>query len=491
MINTFSLKFKSTLLATALTVSLLPAASSVAQDKNKLPEIGTAAVSTLSIDKERIYGDAMMRNTRATQPIIQDPVLIEYINDLGNRLVKNAHGVNYSFSFFLVNNKELNAYAFFGGHVGVHSGLVVRSENESELASVLGHEISHVTLRHLARRMEDQSRNTPLSTAGMISGILLALVNPQAGMAALSATMAATQQAGINYTRGNEEEADRIGIALLADSGFDPHAAPSFFAKMAADYRYHSKPPAMLLTHPMPESRIADARGRAQRYPARPQVVSEAFELSKARLRARYFGNSHDNIIQFQSELDKKNYRIKSAVQYGLALSYLEDEQFDKAEAIILKLQQNDSKNLFYADALSDIYIAKKNFKPALTMLSELALLMPNNQVITLNYANVAMEAGQYELAIQLLQDFLILNPGHYIAYDLLTQVYKKQDNLLQMHTNKAEKLALLGAYPQAVDQLQTAYNFAKEQPLMQKRIKARILQFKDAEERLKQLIGK
>ncbi|MFQ3338840.1 MAG: putative Zn-dependent protease, partial [Colwellia sp.] len=239
-------------------------------NRNKLPDIGISGYSVLSIDKELQIGQAMMRQLRGSQPLVQDPVLIEYINHLGNSLVKNAQGVNYAFEFFLINNNELNAFAFFGGHVGIHSGLVTTADTESELASVIAHEISHVTQRHLARRLESQSQTQSLTMAAMLSSILLTLVNPTVGMAALSASMAVSQQASINYTRGNEQEADRVGIALLASSNFDPQGAASFFSKMSTKYRYASKPPAMLLTHPLPESRIVDARQRALNYPARP-----------------------------------------------------------------------------------------------------------------------------------------------------------------------------------------------------------------------------
>lgn len=476
------------LLAT-LTVAFVPA--SLAQNKNELPEIGNAGFTTLSIEKERQFGDLMMRNTRATQPIINDPVIIEYINDLGNRMVRNAKGVNYSFEFFVVRNPELNAYAFFGGHIGIHSGLITRAENESELASVIGHEISHVTLRHLARSMEDRSKTSALSIAGMVSGILLALVDPNAGMAALMTTQAATAQSAINYTRSNEKEADRVGIELLANSGFDPQAAPSFFSKMAAEYRYASKPPAILLTHPVPESRVADARYRAQNYPPRILPPSLPFELTKARLRARYSSNSKDNIIQFQSEIDRKDYLLREAALYGLAISYLDNKNYDKAKLILEDLLAEDNKNLFYIDALADVYISMKAFKTGKEMLERLNLFMPNNPVVTLNYANLAISAKDYKFAEDLLKDFIIVHPENFLAYELLTDLYKKQEKQLEYHLYRAEIYAQLAGYQKAVDELQTAYNFSKEQPLMKKRIKAKILQYQDAESRLKRLIGK
>jgi len=457
-------------------------------DRNKLPEIGISGFSVLSLEKERQIGNAMMRQLRASQPLIQDPVLIEYINHLGNQLVKNAQDVNYAFKFFLINNNELNAFAFFGGHVGIHSGLLTTADNESELASVIAHEISHVTQRHLARRLESQSNTQALSMAGMVSGILIALVNPAVGMAALSASMAASQQASINYTRGNEKEADRVGIALLANSNFDPQGAPSFFGKMSEKYRYASKPPAMLLTHPLPESRIADARQRAHNYPIRNLAPSLNFELAKSRIQARYQNNAKDNIAYFKRQLRKQSYSLKTGAKYGLALSYFENKEYQQAKNILESLKKEDRNNLFYIDALTDVYLSLKEYEHAITMLADLNLLMPNNQVISLNYGNALLTSGRYEQAATVLQDFLLVNPGNFIAYDILTTVYRKQGKKGLMHVTKAEVLALLGAYKKAVDELQTSYGFVEDQPLLQKRIKARILQFQEQENKLKRL---
>jgi predicted Zn-dependent protease len=457
-------------------------------NKNKLPEIGISGFSLLSLEKERQIGNAMMRQLRASQPLIQDPVLIEYINHLGNQLVKNAQDVNYAFKFFLINNSELNAFAFFGGHVGIHSGLVTTADNESELASVIAHEISHVTQRHLARRLESQSNSQTLTMAGMVSGLLLALVNPAVGMATLSASMAASQQASINYTRANEKEADRVGIALLANSNFSPQGAPSFFSKMSEKYRYASKLPAMLLTHPLPESRIADARQRAHKYTARQLPPSLQFELAKSRIKSRYQSKPKDNIAYYKSHLNKKKYAIKAAAQYGLSLSYFENKQYVQAKSILESLNKDDKNNLFYIDALTDVYLALHEYDKAFSMLEPLTLLMPNNQVISLNYGNALFTAKKYNQAETVLQDFLLVSPGNFIAYDILTSIYQEQGKMGLMHINNAEVLALLGSYQKAVDELQTSHNLVADQPLLQKRIKARILQLQEQEGKLKRL---
>jgi predicted Zn-dependent protease len=300
--------------------------------------------------------------------------------------------------------------------------------------------------------------------------------------------MAVSQQAGINYTRGNEKEADRVGIALLANSNFDPQGAPTFFAKMSEKYRYKSKPPAMLLTHPMPESRIADARQRAFSYPARPLPPSIGFELAKARIQSRYEGTPERNVALFKKIINNKTYAIKAAAEYGLAMSYFENKQFNEAKRLLEQLLAQDKNNLFYVDTLSDTYIRLNKLDKALKMLEELNLLMPYNQVVALNLASVLLEAKKYEKAEVLLQDYLLVKPGNFIAYDLLTTIYRKQSKMALMHVSKAEVFALLGAYPKAVDELQTGYTFASKQPLLQKRIKGRILQFQDQQDKLKRL---
>ena len=487
------LNIKPLLLSLAVTISI---ANTFAFDvkaenqnnKNNLPDIGISGFSVLSLDKERQIGKAMMRQLRASQPIIHDPVLIEYINQLGNQLVKNAQDVNYAFEFFLINSNELNAFAFFGGHVGIHSGLLTAASSESELASVIAHEISHVTQRHLARHLESQNNSQALTMAGMISGILLTLVNPAVGMAALSASVAASQQASINYTRSNEKEADRVGIALLANSNFDPQGAPSFFSQMSEKYRYASKPPAMLLTHPLPESRITDARQRAQNYPIRHLPPSLNFELAKSRIQARYQNNAIDNIAYFKRQISKQTYSLQAAAQYGLALSYFEHGEYQKTKSILELLHKEDKNNLFYIDALTDTYLSLTEYESALTMLAELTLLMPNNQVISLNYGNALLSAKRYDEAVKVIQDFLLFNPDNFIAYDILTNIYRAQNKQGLMRITQAEVLALVGAYKKAVDELQTSYDFFEDQPLLQKRIKARILQFQEQENRLKQL---
>lgn len=225
-------------------------APAFADPADTLPDMGTSAGSTLSIGQEMQMGDFYVRQLRGSAPLINDPLLVQYINALGMRLVSHADSVKTPFHFFLINNDEINAFAFFGGNVVLHSALFRYADNESQLASVMAHEISHVTQRHLARAMEDQKRSAPLTWVGALGSILLAMASPQAGMAALTGTLAGTRQGMISFTQQNEQEADRIGIQVLQRAGFDPQAMPSFLEKLLDQARYSTRPPEILLTHP-------------------------------------------------------------------------------------------------------------------------------------------------------------------------------------------------------------------------------------------------
>lgn len=473
----------------AIVIAIVPqsaTAQSKGANRNDLPEIGVVASEVLTIDKEMLVGDAIMRQMRGQLPLINDPVVKEYIQDLGNRLVLQAENTKFPFEFFIINNKVMNAFAFYGGHVGVHSGIITRADTESELASVLAHEVTHVTQRHLARRTLSQQRASPLQLASMLGGLLLAMANPEAGMAALTTSQAMSAQATIDYTRSNEQEADRIGIDILALAGFDPRGAAAFFGKMAEEYRLRSKVPERLLTHPLTEKRIADARSRISRYPPLHIPPSLSFHLVKSRLLARYQFKADYALEHFQAALKNGNYEIEAAARYGLAIALFENGKYAQAKAINDALYQSDQSNLFYIDLATDINIAMKQAPSAIAMLTKALQDKPRNSVLVLNLANAYLAHQQHKSAIALLRDYLLVFPEDEIAYQLLSNAYKEERSYRGMHQTTAELLALYGAYPNAIDELQHAYNYTEDDHLEKQRIRARIQQLRSAQEKLK-----
>ncbi|HHL3766492.1 TPA: beta-barrel assembly-enhancing protease [Klebsiella pneumoniae] len=479
-------QLKKTLVATAIaSLTLGSIGPAFADPADTLPDMGTSAGSTLSIGQEMQMGDYYVRQLRGSAPLINDPLLVQYINGLGMRLVAHANSVRTPFHFYLINNDQINAFAFFGGNVVLHSALFRYSDNESELASVMAHEISHVTQRHLARAMEDQKRNAPLTWVGALGSILLAMASPQAGMAALTGTLAGTQQGMISFTRQNEEEADRIGIQVLQRSGFDPQAMPMFMGKLLDESRYSTRPPEMLLTHPLPESRLADARNRANQM--RPVVVQSSadFYLAKARTLGMYTNGDNKLGTDLLNAWDKGNIRQQHAAQYGRALLAMESNNFDQARKTLQPLLNADPQNAWYLDLATDIDLGQKKTSDAINRLKN-ARELRTNPVLQLNLANALLQGGQPGEAATILNRYTFTYKEDGNGWDLLAQAEGALGNRDQELAARAESMALVGQLEQAISLLSSASSQVKLGSLQQARYDARIDQLRDLQARFR-----
>ena len=479
-------QLKKTLVATAIaSLTLGSVGPAFADSADTLPDMGTSAGSTLSIGQEMQMGDYYVRQLRGSAPLINDPLLVQYINGLGMRLVAHANSVRTPFHFYLINNDQINAFAFFGGNVVLHSALFRYSDNESELASVMAHEISHVTQRHLARAMEDQKRNAPLTWVGALGSILLAMASPQAGMAALTGTLAGTQQGMIRFTRQNEEEADRIGIQVLQRSGFDPQAMPMFMGKLLDESRYSTRPPEMLLTHPLPESRLADARNRANQM--RPVVVQSSadFYLAKARTLGMYTNGDNKLGTDLLNAWDKGNIRQQHAAQYGRALLAMESNNFDQARKTLQPLLNADPQNAWYLDLATDIDLGQKKTSDAINRLKN-ARELRTNPVLQLNLANALLQGGQPGEAATILNRYTFTYKEDGNGWDLLAQAEGALGNRDQELAARAESMALVGQLEQAISLLSSASSQVKLGSLQQARYDARIDQLRDLQARFR-----
>jgi len=425
---------------------------------NQLPDIGTAGVLALPLEQEIRYGKAYMKIIRASLPILYDPVLNEYTSALGNKLVSNADSVKTPFNFFLIQDNEINAAAFLGGNVKIHTGLFLYASNESELASVIAHEIVHVTQRHLARSMEEQIKDSTMTYAGIVGAILVGLANPLAGIAVLQGALAVNMQASINYTRSNEFEADRIGMSILVNAGYNPEGMGTFFGKLAEKYRFASTPPQMLLTHPLPDTRVAEARARASHYSHRYYPPSLLFGLAKSRILVRYSGQSAASALQlFENQLTRKNYQLKTAALYGKALALLELKRTKEALKIISPLAKEHPDNLFFLDTLTDIDMALNQSDRAIKRLEHYANSFINNSVVIINLANIYNTQKKYNQAAKLLDLFVRKQPANVLAWSMLSDSYKNLGDIGQMHAAKAEIFILKADYQRAIDEFNSS----------------------------------
>src|SRR5262245_42986661 len=275
----------------AILVALPPA--TLAQGANDLPDIGSPASSALSLDDEYRIGLQIVRQLRDEGQVIDDPEATEYLQGLGSRIVAQASGDSgQRFQFFFVRDDTINAFALPGGFIGVNYGLVLATRNEAQLAGVLAHEIAHVTQRHIARRVRSQGRQSIATMAAILASILIgaATGSSDAAMGGISMAQGAAMQQQINFTRANENEADRVGMGFLAAAGFDPYGMPDFFETMgrrtSLQATNRNALPEILQSHPVTTNRIAESRARAAQFKeVRPLPETISYSLTRERLR--------------------------------------------------------------------------------------------------------------------------------------------------------------------------------------------------------------
>lgn len=441
------------------------------------PDIGTAGVLGLSIQKEKQIGEVFIKKARASLPIVYDPVLNEYLNSVGNKLILHAQNVNFPFEFFIINDKTLNAAAFLGGKVQVNTGLFFYADTEDEFASVLAHEISHVTQRHIARFIESQAQGSNLTYAGIIGAIALSLLNPAVGLAAVTTTVGLSAQSQINFTRDNEYEADRLGINLLYQAGFNPKGTTDLFSKLLSMQGNFNPAFALLLTHPLSQERIAEATYRLLNYPKRSDSTNPNFYLAKARVITRYI--YQDDIGNFKQVLlnDKKLNAIYK--NYALALCAYEQGDLILANSYLNQLSNLDSSltnNIFLLDLKTDILLKQNNLTKAKQMLNSALNKSPNNETLVINLANVYTQEQNYKSATKLLNRFIIKNKDSVLAYDMLSTAYFKDKNQCDGYVAKGELLALKGSYNTSIASFNQALSYCFNE-LDKERIKARVVE--------------
>ena len=308
-----------------LAVLCLSALSTVAnaQSASELPDIGNPAGAAISKDDEYRMGAMIVRQLRDQNAIIDDPEVTEYLQSIGSRIAAQTPDGGRQFHFFAVRENTINAFALPGGFICVNYGTVLATRNESELASVMAHEIAHVTQRHIARTIRAQGKQSIASAAAILAAILMGAMAGGSGDAmqgAIAIAQGAAAQQQVNFTRANEYEADRVGISFLAASGFNPQAMPSFFETMsrrnglAGNYI-----PEMIQSHPVTSNRIAESRNRAVQYDHVKVTESASYPLIRERLRVITAPRDTDVLHDYQQQVAGRDADV--GTQYGEALA--------------------------------------------------------------------------------------------------------------------------------------------------------------------------
>ena len=382
--------------------------SGAGADDIQLPDLGSPADTVLSQNDEAQIGSAIMRDIRNSGQVVEDPLVTEYINQIGNKIAAQTNNGDYDFTFFVIKDSRINAFALPGGYIGIHTGLLEATRSEDELAGVLAHEVAHVTQRHIARAIHASSRQSILSTAIMLGAVLAGAASGssdvmQAGMAVAQGT---AMQQQINFTRSNEHEADRIGISALAGAGFDPYGMASFFNVLSRQTTRapNERTPEFLMTHPVTSSRIAEARDRARSFEQVKSDNSISYGISKIRTTVDRFKTSQEAVAYFE----RRAYQNQNDLErYGRLLAYMRNGRLEEAQNIVDYLMDKHPDVIAYHIALGDILVLLRQNDGAIDVFEDAIRLFPRNVPLVIAFAKRLLELNQAEKSHNLLLDLL------------------------------------------------------------------------------------
>ncbi len=465
-----------------------------AQAEIALPEIGDAAGGLLSAQLEQRIGVTFMRQVRQSMPLLDDPLIAGYTDGLGQRLSRNSTDSQRGFSFFVVVDPTLNAFAGPGGNIGVHSGLILTTQNEDELASVLGHEIAHVTQRHLPRAFEHQQRMTMPTIAAMLGAIILgAYGGGDAGVAAITAVQAGAVQNQIDFTRHNESEADRIGIQTLATAGFDARAMADFFGRMHQASRFSAgeQLPDFLRTHPVTLDRIAESRDRAARLPGRRLPDNGMFLHMRERIRVLTAAGPAEALRYYEQNPAPGETHAARAWHYGEALALLRAGRTPAARERLAALHAQAPDFLPYRVGLVELALTENRPADASALARDNLKLYPADQALLTLLGEAQLRAGNPAATRALLGNQTHRPQPSPPVLELLARAADQRGDRVEAYQMRAEYHVQSGRLEMAMEQLRRA---SKLQPIAFAQlatIEARLRQLQDDLEFERQFFGR
>ena len=424
----------------------------------KLPDIGDSTGTFMSPEMEKRLGQSFLNQVRKQTKIISDPEVETYIQSIGYRLVSQSDNNTQGFTFFVIDDPQINAFAAPGGIVGINSGVILNSDTESELAAVMAHEISHVTQRHMARSMEMQAQMSLPMMAAMLGAILIASQNPEAGQAAIMAIQGGAAQAQINFTRGNEAEADRVGMQLLARAHFNPQGMPEFFEKLQKNSRYASKAPEFLRDHPMTNSRISDTLARADSYPPDFKYhESSSYPFIKAKVLVLSYQNPADAVKYFKSRVEtEKVTNDYASLRYGYALALTAAGNYPLASKYIQALLKNSPENPAFLIAAAKLEAKRDNYNQACAYFDQAIKIYPDYRPVVYSYTSTLLQNHNPQKALKILKNYSKYNDPDLTYYRYLTRAEAESGHTIAASMASAEYYYLTGETLLAIQQLQT-----------------------------------
>ena len=440
-----------------------------------LPELGDPTLDSLSSKDERQYGLGFFRSLRANLPFIEDLPINYYLTSLGNRLASHSDAAGKEFHFFIIKANTINAFAGPDAYIGIHTQLILEANNESQLAGVIAHEIAHVSQRHLARAFDSSGNSTVMTIATLLAAILVGTQDVQAGQATFLSGIAASQQASINFTRSNEQEADRVGIVILTKTDINPSGMVEFFEILLAGSPEGGME--YLRTHPLSVNRVSEARNRIKKSSENLPRDSLDFEFTKARL-----------IILLSKQPEK--YLAANVFgpglipQYQKALAAIHSEKPELAIKILKKLKKQ-SRHPWIRLALAEAYTAKNDDKNALQVLTALNNLYPGYLPATMALAKSLNHNNMPEKSIILLKNQLQTD-DYGIIHEALAKAYFANGQISAALEATGNQYTRQGYIELAIQQYDNALKQKDISPSTKQRLESQKLELQKAIQRYK-----
>lgn len=418
-----------------------------------LPSIGQPVDTALSPIEEDEIGKDIVRQLRSFNYLLEDTELRYYLQNLGYRIASHSGSSPERFTFFIVRDRQVNAFALPGGYIGINAGLILTSSNEDELSGVIAHEIAHVTQRHIARQIEASGSFNIATIAALVVAILSGASDPDVAQAALSLGLATSQQQRINFTRTHEMEADRVGIRTLANAGFDPKGMATFFQKMEERARlYGSGLPEILQSHPVSNTRISEALTRASEYSGEQLRHHDPlpYSLMRARLRVLTEPQLSELSRYFKAETENSN---SPAARYGQNLTLVRTGRYEPAIEGLSQLAEEVAHPSIEI-ALARAQFSAGNPASAESTMAKANIRYPNNAPLILSYADLLVQSSRPEDARKLLLSNEIIQSREPEVHRLLAVAARDTKRVAEAHFQMAEYHRLTGEYREALNQL-------------------------------------
>ena len=432
----------------ALVIGIVVLTVSAVGDAPRLPTLGDSSSSILAPHEEEAIGKLILQQIRGVVPLENDPLIKYFVEKYCYRVAENSDLTVVHLRPIVIKSEQFNAFAAPGGVIGINLGLFLTARDIHEFASVIAHELAHLSQRHYARRLEKQKMATFRNLVGYLTSVaIIAAGATDAGLATMLGSSALADAASLGYSRAQEREADRVGLNTLTRAGFDPYGAARMFEHMQQSARYRRQIPEYVSTHPITQSRISDMRSEASKKPRGIFPDTSDYQLIRERVESRFITNAKETAREAKAQ----NKPYLEAIALSMS------SQHDQAIALMQSIYERQPDNIIVIGSFADILIAADQTDRAIELLSSKLSIYPNNQPLTLFLAYALSRNDRNEEAVTHLWEQVKLHPEDQDIWYQLAETAGLAKNLVDVHRARAEFFVLRGNYKSAMTQLRLA----------------------------------